>query len=305
MTTSTANFPELLWPGIKKIFGDTYDSWESKYDKISVNTPSDKAFEKFQGITEFQPAVEKGQGSSLEYDDMKQGFQKEAVNVTYGLGSTVTMEMWQDEQYGKIRKLPAALAKSFRYTQEIIVADQYNSGFSTATAVQTAADGLSVFNGAHLLVGGGTYRNTPAIAADLTMSSLEQAYIDISDYVNDRGLPIMARAKKLVVPTALQFTAQKLLDTQYAVGSADNDVNVVSRANVPVELIVNPYLTDPNAWFIITSEDENGIQYVDRMKAEADRDNVFDTKSLKFSVVGRFTVVTADARGVYGSPGAS
>jgi phage major head subunit gpT-like protein len=305
MTTSTANFPELLWPGLKKIFGDTYKSWDSKYDKISADVASDKAFEKFQGITGFQAAVEKGQGSTLSYDDMKQGFQKEAVNITFGLGATVTMEMWQDDQYGKIRKLPKALAESYRYTQEIVTADQFNSGFSTAVNPQTSADNLSVFNAAHLLVSGGTYRNTPAVAADLTMSSLEQAYIDISDYVNDRGYPIMARAKTLIVPTALQFVAQKLLETQYAVGSADNDVNVVSKANVPVNLVVNPYLTDPNAWFINTTQDEDGILYVNRMAPEPDRDNVFDTKSLKFSVAGRFTVVTADARGTYGSPGAS
>ena len=49
MTTATANFPELLWPGIKKIYGDTYKQWDSKYDKYTDNVPSDKAFEKFQG----------------------------------------------------------------------------------------------------------------------------------------------------------------------------------------------------------------------------------------------------------------
>lgn len=305
MTTSTANFPELLWPGLKKIFGETYKDWDSKYDKCSVEVSSDKAFEKFQGITGFRAAAEKGQGAALTYDDMLQGFQKEAVNVTYGLGATITMEMWQDDQYNKIRKVPKGLAEAFRYTQEILVADQYNSGFSTAATPQTTADAVSNFNSAHLLVGGGTYRNTPTTASDLTMAALEQAYIDISDFVNDRGFPIMCQPKKLIVPTALQFVAQKILETQYAVGSADNDVNVVAKANVPVELIVNPYLTDPNAWFLTTSEQDDGIMYVNRMAPEADRDNVFDTKNLKFSTVGRFTVVAADGRGMYGSPGAS
>jgi hypothetical protein len=107
-----------------------------------------------------------------------------------------------------------------------------------------------------------------------------------------------------VVPTADAFVAQKILETEYAVGSADNDVNVVSDSAIPVSLVVNPYLTDPNAWFVKTDV-ENGLMYVDRLAPEPDRDNKFDTKSLQFSVYGRFIVVTADPRGLYGSPGAS
>lgn len=303
MTTSTANFPELLWPGLLEIYGDTYDSWAALYDKIATVRKSTKAFEKIQGITGLRAAPAKTQGSALEYDDMLQGFQKEFVNITYGLGGTVTMEMWQDDQYDRINKLPAALARSFRETQEILVADQINSGYSTATTPQTTADGVANFSLSHLLVAGGTFKNTPTTASDLTQSALEQADIDISDYVNDKGYPIQCRPTTLIVPTALKHVAKKILETSYAVGSADNDVNTVKQLDL--KLIINPYLTDPNAWTLLTSEAENGFIYMDRMKPEPDRDNVFDTKNLKFSTVGRFSVGAVDARGFYGSPGAS
>lgn len=302
MTTATANFPELLWPGIKKIYGDTYKQWDSKYDKYSDNVQSDKAFEKFQGLTGFRAAPVKGQGNAMVFDDPLQGFQKEAVNVSFALGTTITREMYDDDQYGKIRQAPKGLAQSFRRTQEIVTADQLNSGFSTAATPQTAQDGLSVFNTAHLLVGGGTFANMPTTASDMVMSSVEQAYVDISNFNDDRGYPMHAMPKCWVVPTADQFVAQKILETQYAVGSADNDVNVVSSKEIPVDLVVNPYLTDSNAWFVKTDV-ENGIMYVDRLSPEPDRDNKFDTKSLQFSVYGRFTVVTADPRGAYGNPG--
>lgn len=304
MTTATANFPELLWPGIKKIYGDTYKQWDSKYDKYSDNVSSDKAFEKFQGLTSFRAAPAKGQGSAMTFDDPLQGFQKEAVNVSYALATTITREMYDDDQYGKIRQAPKGLATSFRRTQEIITADQLNSGFSTAAVPQTAQDNLSVFNTTHLLVGGGTFSNQPVTASDLVMTSVEQAYIDISNFNDDRGYPMHAMPKCWVVPTADQFVAQKILETQYAVGSADNDVNVVSSKEMPVDLVVNPYLTDINAWFVKTDV-ENGVMYVDRLSPEPDRDNKFDTKSLQFSVYGRFTVVTADPRGIYGNPGSS
>jgi hypothetical protein len=190
MTTATANFPELLWPGIKKIYGDTYKQWDSKYDKFSDNVSSDKAFEKFQGLTGFRAAPVKSQGAAMQFDDPLQGFQKEAVNVSFALGTTITREMYDDDQYGKIRQAPKGLAQSFRRTQEIVTADQLNSGFATSPTPQTAQDNLSVFNTAHLLVGGGTFANQPATATDLTMTAVEQAYIDIMNYNDDRGYPM-------------------------------------------------------------------------------------------------------------------
>jgi phage major head subunit gpT-like protein len=300
---STGTAPELLWPGIREIFGNTYNQWDAKYNQIAEVITSDKAFEKFQGITGFGLAAVKNQGASVAYDSIYQGFQKEAVAVTYGLGATVTMEMMEDDQYNVINRIPEALAKSVRHTQEQIVANQFNSGFATATSPETTADGLSVFNTAHRLVAGGTFSNMPAVAADLTMTALEDAVVDISNYNDDRGLPMMANAKKLVVPTSLQNVARKILETEYAVGSADNDVNVVSKAMLPLQLIVNPYLTDTDAWFLITDV-PNGILYVNRKAPELKRDNDFDTDNLKFKAITRFDVVTVDARGLYGSAGA-
>jgi hypothetical protein len=304
MTTSTAQFPELLWPGIKEVWGDTYNQWDSKYDKYSEKVTSDKSFEKFQSITTLRAAIQKNEGSAIAYDDPYQGFQKEAVIVSFALGTQITREMYDDDQYGKIRQAPKGLAISYRRTQEIITADQLNSGFSVAANPQTTADGVSNFNSAHLLVAGGTGSNVPTTMTDLVMSSVEQAYIDISNYNDDRGYPMHALPECWIVPTQDAFVAQKILETAYAVGSADNDVNVVSNKEMPVDLVINPYLTDFNAWFVGTDVD-NGIIYVDRLNPEPDRDNVFDTKSLKFSVYGRFTVVSVDWRGFYGSSGSS
>jgi hypothetical protein len=303
MTIATSQFAELLWPGIKDIFGEEMKEWPSLFTQYLEEVESDKRFEKFQGVTGYQNAAVKNEGAGITYDDPMQGFQKEAVAVTYGLGAKITMEMMADNQYSAIKNVPKQLAKSYRHTQETVSADLLNSGFSTAANPHLTADGLSIFNTAHLLVDGGTYRNTPATGTDLTMTALENAYIDISDFKNDRSQPMHAKAVKLMVPTALQHTARKILETEYAVGSADNDKNVVSKANTPIELIVNPYLTDPDAWFLIT-DSGNGLTYVNRMAPQIDRDNQFNTKDLCFSVVGRFDVVGIDGRGMYGSPGA-
>lgn len=298
MTTGTGNFAELLWPGIAEIFGKKYADYPQIWSRVLDRKESNKAFEKYQGVTGLGLAAIKDQGNTFDYDDPIQGFQKEAVNVTYALGASVTKEMFDDDQYDYINSLPEMLARSMRHTEETVAARLLNNGFST----ELTADGVSLFNASHLLAGvaGGTYRNTPSVAADLTQTSLEQAFIDIMDWVDDRGLRVMAAPQKLVVPTALRFVAEKILKTQFEVGNNDNTINPMAGA---VEPIVWPFLTDPDAWFLKTDV-PNGLLFVDREAASINRDNEFNTRNLLFATFRRFTVIPVDGRGAYGSPGA-
>jgi len=298
MTTSTGNFAELLWPGIKEIFGHEYSSYEPLYEKIFEKKTSDKAYEKEQGVTGYPLAGLKDQGAAVSFFDLLQGFQKEYVNVTYGAGGVVTREMYEDDQYNFINQIPRMLARSMRETMETTHFNVLNNGFSS----ETAADGSSVFNATHSLVGGGTFRNQLQTSADLTETSLEQACIDISDFVDDQNLKIRVFPRKLIVPTALQFVAAKILETTQKVGSADNDVNVV-RGMIQGDAIVSPYLTDSDAWFIGT-DCPNGLVCYERRAADLARDNEFATENLQFKVTARWSQGVTDPRGIFGSPGA-
>lgn len=297
MTIATGNFAELLWPGINDIWGDTYKDWEPLYTKIFEVQRSDKAFEKEQGVTGLGLAAVKQQGNSINYDDMFQGFQKEYVNVTYALGATVTREMFEDDQYTYINKIPKFLAKSMRQTEETIAFNHLNRAFNSNF---TGADGVSLANASHPLVGGGTFQNQLTTSADLTQTSLEQAIQDLMDWVDDRSLKMRAMPKCLVVPTQLNFTARKILETDYVVGSADNDKNPIP--GLFQDLVVSPYLTDTDAWFIVTDVD-NGLTWFNRRDAEINRDNEFDTQNLKFATTKRFSSGWTDPRGIYASPG--
>jgi hypothetical protein len=180
-----------------------------------------------------------------------------------------------------------------------------NNGFATAGAgATTTADGVSLLNTAHLLVASGTtLSNTPTTASDFSQSALEQAYIDIGRFVDDQNLPIIVDAKKLIVPVESQHLARKILQTEYEVNSGNNTINPVSSSRMPLELIVTPYLTDTDSWFLKTSVDD-GLVFQEVDPAMLDRDNEFDTKNLKFSCVRLFGVGAVNYLGYYGSPGA-
>lgn len=305
MVMSTGAFSEDLWPGILGWFGDSYEDWEPLWEKVVDQHQSDKQFEKFQGITNYGLAGVKDQGASIPYRDKFQGFPREIINISYGIGSTITYEMMRYDQYDKFKAIPSQLAQSIRRTEETVVFNLLNNGFSTATGPTLTADGKSLFNSAHLLVAANntTLRNTPQTASDLSQSSLEQMYIDVGLFVDDQNLPIVVRPEKIIVPVQLQHLVRKILDTEYEVDSGNNTINPVSQARMPLEIVISPWLTDTDAWFIKTNE-ADGLVFTDVDPVMLDRDNEFDSKNMKFSAMRLFGVGAVNYLGYYASPGA-
>lgn len=304
MVMATGAFAEDLWPGILAWFGDSYEDWEPIWEKLVDVHQSDKQFEKFQGITNYGLAGVKDQGSTIPYKDKFQGFPREIINVTYGIGSTITYEMMRYDQYDKFKAIPEQLAQAIRRTEETLVAGLLNNGFSTAASPTLTADGKSLFNPAHLLVGANniTQRNTPATNADLSQTALEQMYIDVGLFVDDQNLPIVVKPERLIVPVQSQHLARKILETEYEVGSGNNTINPVSTARMPLDLIISPWLTSSIEWFVKTDE-EDGLVFTDVDPVMLDRDNDFDTKNLKFSATRLFGVGAVNYLGYYGVAG--
>ncbi len=305
MAIGTAQYAEDLWPGIRKWFGAAYDEWEPIWTKLVTQYNSDKQFEKYQGQTEYGLAAVKDQGGNIQYRDPYQGFQKEIINVTYGLGSTITYEMMRYDQYNLFSRIPEQLGKSVRRTEETVVHNMLNNGFSTATNPTLTADGLSLLNSSHLLVAttGTVLPNTPATASDFSQTALEQAYIDIGRFVDDQNLPIVVTGKSLVIPVESQHLARKVLQTEYEVNTGNNTINPVSTSRMPLDIVITPYLTDTDAWFIKTDMDD-GLVFQEVDAVQLDRDNEFDSKNLKFSAMRLFGVGAVNYLGYYGSPGA-
>ncbi len=305
MAFGTANFPEALWPGIQEWFGNDYTEWEPIWQKLVKTVESDKQFEKYQGITEFNLAAVKNQGQSIDYQDPYQGFQKEIININYAVGTTITYEMMRFDQYNLFEQLPQQLAKSVRRTEETVVHSIINNGFSTASVPATTADGLSLFNSSHLLVAatGTTLANVPATMSDFSQSALEQAYIDIGRYVDDQNLPIVVDSRCLVVPVESQHLARKVLQTEYEVGSGNNTVNPVATSRMPLDLVVTPYISDTDSWYIRTDR-EDGIVFQNVDEVRLKRDNEFDTENLKFAALRFFGVAPVNYLGWYASSGA-
>jgi hypothetical protein len=296
---NTGSFGKALWPGINKWYGDSYAEFQTEYDKIFTKNTSRKAFEEDVGTSMFGLAQQKGEGQAVSYDSAQQGFIDRYTHVTYGLGFVITKEMVEDDLYDVIgKKRATALAFSMRQTKELLGANILNNGFSGGP---TYGDGVSMLNSAHPNVAGGTWSNILSTAADLSEAALEQAVIDMGKYTDDRGKRIAVRPTKLVVPVDLVFEADKIMKTEYEVGTANNTVNVV-RSKFPGGVVVNHYLTDVDAWFILT-DIKDGMKYFERRGDSFTQDDDFDTDNAKFKATARYSFGCTDKRSIYGSPG--
>ena len=297
MTVATGNFAELLWPGIREIYGHTYKSYASVYDQVFRIKSSDKAFEKVQGVTTLGLAGTKPQGGTAAFADPIQGFQKEFAHIVYALGSSVTKEMWTDDQYSYISGIPKMLAESMRETKETVHANVLNNAFGS----ELGADGVSIFNASHVNVATGTTQaNQPSTAADLTQTSLEQMFIDVAGWTDDQDKKKQYAVGKLLVPRQLMFVAEKILKTSGEVGTDANTINPMQGKLTP---IVWNYLTDVDAWFGLTDNTAAGFCSFQRWENSLDRDNEFDTFSLKFLASERYSLGVTDWRAAYGSSG--
>jgi Mu-like prophage major head subunit gpT len=298
---TTASHPKALWPGIKAWWGQVYDEHPEEYSKLFDSETSSQNYEEDVQLTGFGLAPRKSEGSGVAYDSEVQGFTTRYTHVAYALGYIVTKEELDDNLYEQVsRRRAAALAMSFRQTKENVGANIYNRAFSGS---YTGGDGVALASTAHPNVSGGTFANKPTVDADLSEASLEDAMIAVMGFQNDRGLLINVMPKSLIVARQNWYNANRILKSVYTPSSANNAVNVLVATNaLPDGIVMNHYLTSPNAWFLRTNI-QNGLKYYSRVGIQFDQDNDFDTMNAKAKGYERYSFGWTDPRAIYGVNG--
>jgi hypothetical protein len=298
---TTASHPKALWPGIKAWWGQVYDEHKEEYSQLFDSDTSSMNYEEDVQLTGFGLAPVKSEGSGVAYDSEIQGFTTRYTHIAYALGYIVTKEELDDNLYEQVsRRRSAALAMSFRQTKENVGANIYNRAFNST---YKGGDGVSLCNTAHPNTSGGTFANTPTVAADLSEASLEDALTAIMGFQNDRGLLINVMPKSLVVARQNWWNANRIMKSAYTPSTANNAVNVLVATNaLPEGIVMNHYLTSPNAWFVRTNI-QNGLKYYSRVGIQFDQDNDFDTMNAKAKGYERYSFGWTDPRAIYGVNG--
>tara|TARA_R110000803_G_scaffold136806_4_gene203715 strand:- start:2979 stop:3887 length:909 start_codon:yes stop_codon:yes gene_type:complete len=302
MAISRAQLQKELIPGLNALFGLEYKKYTEEHSEIYEMDSSDRSFEEEVKLSGFGAAPVKAEGSSIAYDNAQEAWTARYTHETIAMGFALTEESIEDNLYGQLSgRYTKALARAMAYTKQVKAAAILNNAFDSAYVY---GDGVELCSTAHPLVSGGVNSNEPATAADLNETSLEAAVIQISNWTDERGLLISCMPKKLIIPSALQFTATRLLQTEARVGTADNDLNAIkTNGAIPGGYAVNHYLTDTNAWFL-TTDTPDGLKHFKRVGMSTGMDGDFDTGNARYKARERYSFGVSDPLGIYGSPGA-
>jgi hypothetical protein len=304
MAISRAQLVKELEPGLNALFGLEYKRYDNQHAEIYTNESSDRAFEEEVMLSGFANANVKVEGSGVNYDQSQETYTARYTHDTIALAFAITEEAIEDNLYDKISsRYTKALARSMSNAKQVKAAAPLNNGLPTADNFDSG-DGVSLFNTSHTTVSGTSVKNTLTTQADLNETSLEQALIDIAAFTDERGLRVAAKGVKMIIPSANQFSAERLLKSQGRTGTADNDINAVaSMGMVPQGYRVNNFLTDSDSWYIITDV-PNGMKMFTRAPLTTAMEGDFDTGNVRYKARERYSFGVSDYRGIYGCEGA-
>ena len=302
MAISRAQLLKELLPGLNALFGMEYKKYEQEHKMIFEDESSDRSFEEETKLSGFGAAPVKDEGSAIAYDNAQEAWTARYAHETIAMGFSLTEEAVEDNLYGSLSsRYTKALARAMAYTKQVKGAAILNNAFAAGT---TYGDGVSLCNTSHPLVSGGINSNMLATPADLSETSLEASVIQIGAWTDERGLLIASRPKKLVIPSALQFVATRILETELRVSTADNDINAMrTNGAIPEGYGINHYLTEPAAWFL-TTDIPNGLKHFTRTAMSTSMDGDFDTGNARYKARERYSFGVSDPLAIFGSAGA-
>ena len=303
MAISRSQLLKELLPGLNALFGLEYKRYGEEHKEIYETEASERSFEEETKLSGFSAAPVKNEGGAISYDNAQEAFTARYTHETIALGFSVTEEAIEDNLYDSLSaRYTKALARAMSYTKQVKAASVLNNGF-TNSANYYGGDGVPLFSTAHPLVSGGTNSNTFSTQSDLNETSLEAATIQIAAWTDERGLLIAAKPRKLVIPPALMFVATRLLETTLRVGTTNNDINAIkNNGTVPEGYTVNHFLTDTNAWFLLTDV-PNGLKHFERTPLQNSMDGDFDTGNVRYKSRERYSFGWSDPLGVFGCSG--
>ena len=299
MAINRAQLAKELEPGLNALFGLEYARYENESAAIFSQESSDRAFEEEVMLVGFGEAAVKPEGSAVAFDTAKESFTARYVHDTIALAFALTEEAVEDNLYDTLSaRYTKALARSMAYTKQVRGANVLNTAFST-----TGGDGVTLASVAHPTTFGGNWSNRSATDADINETSLEQAMIDIAAYIDERGLKVAMKGRKLIIPINIQFVVDRVLNSTLRVGTADNDINALRNMGMlPEGYTVNHYLTDTDAWFVKT-DCPNGFKHFVRAALATGMEGDFDTGNMRYKARERYSFGYSDPRCVYASQG--
>jgi hypothetical protein len=297
---TSAQFKQIVSPILNEPFDGVYDVYEGDWKGFMTEKSGTKRRQHEEPVIYgMQAAPEMPEGEPILYDSGGISYNAVYLYRTYGLGFAITKQMIDDGEHINIGRIQSKhLANSLTQTRELNAANLLNFGFGT-NPLFAAPDGVPLLAANHPIQGG-TYSNILGTAAALSQTSLEQLLTNIGRAKDDRGFPANINSENLVVSPENEYQANTIVNSALRAGGNFNDVNSIKLLNKIKAVKVVRRLTSPVAWYVTTDVD-NGLQFIRRNALERGMEGDFDTNSMKYKASERYAMGYTNPRGIFGT----
>lgn len=302
MPVVRGEYAELLGPALNMRTFNAYRERPEIYRQVNNVQGSDSAFEEDYALAGFGPLVEKAELAATILDEPIKLGGVRFIHKSFALGFVISEEMRDDGKYNLMGDLSGALGKSARWTAELFGHDVYNNAFDTTK--YSGRDGKALIATDHPVEGtGGTASNRPAADTDLSEAALEAMWENFQTQVDDRGMPIDLVPQVLFIHPSEVMFARKLLESSGSLTLQENE-GVINPIQGMLQIVSSPYLTDPDAWFVLAAPSEVDVRFYWRKTPDTKTWDDDDADGTIHKIKQRHSVGFGDWRGTYGSPGA-
>lgn len=302
-----ANYSDLfgssMLPVLEELFRSELEMHPSTRDRIFKKVSTDRDIWQSSELHDMPLAEEIAEGTEYSFNRPRQGASKTLSVVKYGLGFSISEEAVDDGKFDFISDAVRKMARSAKESQEISAMNILNNGFSS----ETVADGLSLFNTAHTLPSGLTFRNRPSAEVDLSPSALDAALTDFeTQFIGDSGIIYRMAPKVLLVAPGSKRYAMELIGSDLKADTMDNNMN--SLKNEGLVVVSSPHITDTDSWFVLSAPEETGLRIISRKPIETKAggpDTGFHNDSILYKTRYREKVGAIHGFGSWGTTGAT
>lgn len=309
MAMRTDNFAELLDTPLRELVFDATLALPKEYEQWCNTFSTTRNFEDDHEVSALGAVPAKAQGGSILFEDAVAGGTKRWTPTPYGLGFVITREMWDDDQHNVIRRMTVALRRSFEHLFEVEAAKILNNATSTSSPY-TGFNSEALLSTTHTIFGtGATFANKPSSDVDISYTAVQTAMLNFASLVDRKGLPLIKSPSQAIVSVNDMFNAAEIFKNgPMEFGTQQNNKNFVTAGpydNSIMNVVMSRYLTDTDAWFILSDKSEHSLNLVTRVPMEFDMDDEFHTMNVLARGYCRIVSGFNDWRGVYGSTGQS
>lgn len=305
----SSSFGKLLEPMLRKIFFETYDEMPEAYTHLYNIEKSEKAKETDWGMGAFGDwTVRASETAEVDYKKLSAGLDRVYTHKAFTQGFMVGRELYDDDQYRQINKMPAAMARSGRQKVEKDAVTLYLNGHSAnvgGTGLSAIYDGQALFSAAHPLLDS-VKLGVNTLTGALTSDNLKKALQLMMEIPDEAGNLAQFKGTKLIVPPALADAAIRVTQSDKIAGGNNNDTNKYLNS-FGLEIVVNPFLSlaaggSDVKWFVQDGA-RHQANFFWRKRPEFKWDEDFDTFVAKYRGYMRYSFGVSDWRGLVGSTG--